>query len=363
MTFSGSYESRDVTFLLRPVQLAPTPVEEKERLIQSGRRHYSELIGAESPPDSEYLSLFRAAFERNAHRLAHELVRLARALAERPGRELVLVSLARAGTPIGVLLRRAAELQGRRAFHYSISIIRDRGIDEAALDHLRERHAASDLVFVDGWTGKGAIAEELERSVGRYARSRGVEMDSSVVVLADLAGVAGLAATSEDYLIPSSVLNATVSGLISRTILNDACVGPGEFHACVHYEHLAPWDLSRWFVDELTARIQAIQSEPTTPLSWTEAHRAGLRSVSAAFMAETQARWHITDPLRIKPGISESTRALLRRVPDRLILRDIDDVDVLHLVHLARRREVAIEIQPAMPYRAAAIIRATKGAE
>ena len=42
MNFSGSYESRDVTFLLRPVQLAPTPVEEKERLIQSGKRHYRE---------------------------------------------------------------------------------------------------------------------------------------------------------------------------------------------------------------------------------------------------------------------------------------------------------------------------------
>ncbi|WP_375767278.1 cysteine protease StiP family protein [Archangium gephyra] len=363
MTFSGSYESRDVTFLLRPVQLAPTPVEEKERLIQSGRRHYSELIGTESPPDGEYLALFQAAFDRNAHRLASELVRLSRALAERPGRELVLVSLARAGTPIGVLLRRAAEMQGRRAVHYSISIIRDRGIDEVALDHILERHAASDLVFVDGWTGKGAIAEELERSVGRYARSRGVVLDASVVVLADLAGVARLAATSEDYLIPSSILNATVSGLISRTILNDACVGPGEFHACVHYEHLAPADLSRWFVDALTARIEALRTEPAAPLAWTEAHRAGLRSVSAAFMAETQSRWGISDPLRIKPGISESTRALLRRVPDRLILRDPDDADVRHLVHLARRREVAIQVEPAMPYRAATIIRATKGAE
>lgn len=363
MTFSGSYEARDVTFLLRPVQLAPTPVEEKERLIQSGQRHYSELIGTETPPDDEYLAFFRAAFDRNAQRLAYELVRLARALVARPGGELVFVSLARAGTPIGVLLRRAAELQGRRAVHYSLSIIRDRGIDEVALDHVLERHAASDCVFVDGWTGKGAIAEELERSVGRYARSRGVALDPSVVVLADLAGVAGLAATSEDYLIPSSMLNATVSGLISRTILNGACVGPGDFHACVHYEHLAPSDLSRWFVDALTPRIEALQKAPVEPLSWTESHRAMLRSVSAAFMAETRSRWRIADPLRIKPGISESTRALLRRVPDRLILRDPDDADVRHLVQLARRREVAIEVEPTMPYRATAIIRATKGVE
>ena len=116
-------------------------------------------------------------------------------------------------------------------------------------------------------------------------------------------------------------------------------------------------------MDALTARIEALWTEPAAPLSWTAAHRAGLRSVSAAFMTETQSRWRIADPLRIKPGISESTRALLRRVPDRLILRDLDDADVRHLVHLARRREVAIELEPAMPYRAATIIRATKGGE
>lgn len=363
MTFSGSYEPRDVTFLLRPVQLAPTPVEEKERLIQSGRRHYSELIGTEAPPDAEYLALFHAAFDRNAHRFAQDLIRLTRALAARPGRELVLVSLARAGTPVGVLLGRAAGLLGRGAVHYSISIIRDRGIDEVALDYILERHAADDVVFIDGWTGKGAIAEELERSAGRYARSRGVRLDTTLVVLADLAGVAGLAATSEDYLIPSSILNATISGLVSRTILNDTCVGPGQFHACVHYEHLAPADLSRWFVDALTARIEALQAEPAAPLSWTAEYRAGLRAVSAAFMEGSQARWRVADPLRIKPGISESTRALLRRVPDRLLLRDPGDADVRHLAHLARRRGVAIEVEPSMPYRAATIIRETKGAE
>ena len=40
-------------------------------------------------------------------------------------------------------------------------------------------------------------------------------------------GAAAFAASDEDYLIPSCVLGATVSGLVSRSILNDAVIGPG----------------------------------------------------------------------------------------------------------------------------------------
>ena len=49
LMFSGSYDPDDVTFLLKPVRLEPTAVAEKERLIQSGRRHYSEMISREGP--------------------------------------------------------------------------------------------------------------------------------------------------------------------------------------------------------------------------------------------------------------------------------------------------------------------------
>jgi hypothetical protein len=50
----------------------------------------------------------------------------------------------------------------------------------------------------------------------RYA----LHIDSGLYVLVDLAGVAAVAASAEDYLIPSSILNATLSGLISRSVLN-----------------------------------------------------------------------------------------------------------------------------------------------
>src|SRR6266699_3418552 len=104
--FSGSYLPDDVIFLLKQVTLATTPVEEKERLIQSGRKHYSEMISGERLPSPLYLRVFHQALERQKARFARHLVELANLLHHsRPG-PLTLVSMARAGTPVGVLLGR-----------------------------------------------------------------------------------------------------------------------------------------------------------------------------------------------------------------------------------------------------------------
>jgi hypothetical protein len=80
-------------------------------------------------------------------------------------------SLARAGTPVGVLLRRELLRRGVDAVHYSISIIRGRGIDRVALAHLAAARGTEDAVFVDGWTGKGAIVDNALYSVGTFLNS------------------------------------------------------------------------------------------------------------------------------------------------------------------------------------------------
>jgi hypothetical protein len=151
------------------------------------------------------------------------VVSLAGALAERAsGRpEVVIASLARAGTPIGVLLRRALERMGVAAPHYSLSIIRDRGIDARRCAH-RRAHDPRDVVFVDGWTGKGTITRELQSSLA----DRPLGFAPFLAVIADPAGCADLAPSDEDYLIPSGLLNAIVSGLVSRSVLNAELVGP-----------------------------------------------------------------------------------------------------------------------------------------
>lgn len=350
--FSGSYAAEDVTFLLRAIDLPVTDVAAKEILIQSGRRHYSEMIAPESPPEPAYMALYEQALARNGPRVARDIATLAAALVERASgrREIVLVSLARAGTPIGVLLRRAIRRLGVAAMHYSISIIRDRGVDRVALAHIAARHDPADCVFIDGWTGKGAIAAELRASLA----DEPFGFRPWLAVVADPAGRADLAATREDYLIPSGLLNCVVSGLVSRSILNPGLVGEDEFHACVQYPQFAARDVSRAFVDRVDALASKLPAPPPRPAD-AEPGRAEQCDRAIAGLME---RFAVGDRNRIKPGIAEATRAVLRRVPERILLRDPNDPDVAHLVHLARQNGFEVDrLPPGTCYRAVSVIR------
>lgn len=351
--FSGSYDPADVTFLLKPVVLPYVDVEAKEAAIQSGRRHYSEMLAPEKAPTPEYMRAFREAFETNRGRVGRDVARLAKALALRGGDETVLVSLARAGTPVGVLLKRTLAALGRKAAHYSVSIIRDRGIDLVAMRAILGRHSASNVVFVDGWTGKGAIGTELAKAV---AHNLSELAGAPLCVLSDLAGVADVAAGDDDYVIPSAILNGVVSGLVSRTVLNGEVVGPGDFHGCVVLGHLADLDLSRSYVDDQMKDVLACLAD-AEPACWGGEERSRTAAVSSAFVESMLARTGTKDRNRIKPGIGESTRALLRRVPERLFVRDPEARDVGHLVSLAAERGVQVETDPALPYGACAVIK------
>jgi hypothetical protein len=354
--FSGSYSPGEVTFLLQKLALEPiVDVAAKERLLQSGR-HYSELIGVEAQPAAEYLQLFDEAVQLNLPRLARDLYRLACAIRARRSETITLVSLARAGTPVGVALRHLyRDLFELDVAHYSISIIRERGIDTAALDYICSRHEPRSIAFIDGWTGKGSIGTELQRSVAHYGRERGVPVCDELFVLCDLAGVATACGSTEDYLIPSALLNATVSGLVSRTILNDS-IRPGEFHGCLYYEQLAAHDRSRWFIERWRARVLADREllradrPPVVDLPQ-------LRGRNQRLVSELLQQHQLTDANFIKPGIGEATRSLLRRVPRLLVLRDPQAASVRHLTWLAAQRSVPIRLDAALPLNAATILR------
>ena len=352
---SGSYAPDDVEFLLKPVTMATTEVVEKERLIQSGICHYSEMIGEEAIPDSDYMDLFHSAFKTNSKRMAVDLARLATALANRHPGGMVLASLARAGTPPGVILRRLLADRGAHSPHYSISIIRDRGVDTVAIDHLRDRHPHLPIVFIDGWTGKGTMARELRRYIAAYNTERGTAIDPGLVVVTDLCGEAALAATDEDYLIPSGILGGIVSGLVSRSILNNKVVGPGDFHACTVLDHLKPHDLSRWFVDTVTELARANRAEADRAPACGEFQASG-RAAMVRLMALLSEHYGITDKGRIKPGIGEATRALLRRVPKAIVVCDIHAPHVRHLVHLAQKRSADVQEDRNLPCEAVALI-------
>lgn len=355
--FHGSYRPEDVTLLLKPIHMSfMDDLARKEALIQRGERHYSEMLSSEKAPSPEYGALFQAAHADNRSRLASNCILLARMLVNRYGPNVTIVSLARAGTPVGVIVHRIiSRLLGGQSSHYSVSIIRDRGIDAVALRAVLARgHAPGSVAFVDGWTGKGVISRELHSAVARFNEANGVVIDSTLNVLTDLAGCAAAACT-EDYLISSSILNATVSGLISRSVLNEK-IGANDFHGCVYFEDLAAHDLSRWFVDNVVCAAQDLLATGTlVPLLRED--RTTVAERSRAFMAHALETYGIEDINLVKPGLGEATRVLLRRNPERLVVRDLGDLRVAHLLVLAHEKNVLVQDEPDLPYHAVSIIR------
>lgn len=348
---SGSYHPDDVQFLLRPMQIAPTDVQEKERLIQSGQRHYSEMISQESAPSEAHKALYARALEQNAERMAADVQSLALALNSLyTGPSIALVSFVRAGLPLGVLLRRALVEFGREVRHYGISIVRDRGIDTVALEAIIQAHGAENIVFVDGWTGKGAISGEIRRSLTGDSR---FPADPRLVVLADPCGKAWLAASAEDWIIPSGILGATVSGLVSRSIW------PADdgLHGCVVYDHLQDHDVTRDFIKVIERRRTMLPAQ-VAALPWNEDQRKCLQANALTVVDGLAARFGISNLNRVKPGIAEATRAVLRRVPERVFVRNLADSDVQLLKHLTDRAGVEIEEAGCAlsPYRAVTLI-------
>ncbi|MBQ0830163.1 phosphoribosyltransferase [Streptomyces tagetis] len=364
----SSYDPDEVGWLLQDLSdvTLEAPTEEREEAIQSGGAHYAESLPVEYQPSAQYQELFHAALETSAHRLARAVGAVTElVLAERSPRP-VLVSLARAGTPVGILMRRWARFRhGVDLAHYAVSIVRGRGIDANALRWLAAHHDPADVVFVDGWTGKGAITRELADALRDFEAREGVTgFDPEIAVLADPGSCVRTYGTRDDFLIPSACLNSTVSGLISRTVLRADLVGPHDFHGAKFYRDLAGADLSRDFLDAVCARFP-------------EAADAALgqaKDLLAADRSPTWAGWAaveriseeygIHDVNLVKPGVGETTRVMLRRVPWKVLARTGAGADLDHVRLLAAQRGVPVEEVDGLPYTCVGLIhpRYTRGA-
>lgn len=342
----SSYNREDVEILLKDITglVEPKSTKEREKMIQGGR-HYSEMLPAETMPSQEYMEAYQEALKLFAKPTAQAVGRLADLIMEQKGTDVVLVSLARAGLPVGILLKRYMKWKYKLDVkHYSISIIRGRGIDKNAMKYMLSKHKAKDLLFVDGWIGKGAILKELRQDVLEF---EGVSPE--LAVLADPANMTSLCGTHEDILIPSACLNSIVSGLISRTFLREDIIGERDFHGAAYYENLKEGDLSYDFIDTIQAQFTKENRETEWILT-----KQGLEEVK-----EIEKAFQVSDINFIKPGIGEATRVLLRRIPWKILIGEQwkNDSSLSHIIRLAKEKQVEIEYYPLKNYRACGIIK------
>ena len=356
---TGSYSSDDVIFLLKDLSgiSIEKSLDEREQAIQKGI-HYSEMLPIEYEPTEEYLELFYESLHLYKQKVAIAVGTVAELIIEKNGQDIVLVSLARAGTPIGILIKRYIQEKYTKAIpHYSISIIRGRGLDENAMLHIVNEHPTKHICFIDGWTGKGAISKELTKSVDVFNEKYGDILDDELAVLADPGYCSSLFGTREDFLIPSACLNSTVSGLVSRTVLNSRWIGEQDFHGAKVYNELRSKDVSNHHIDVITAEFEAaapfiVEAKAALKEMDMSPTWEGLHTIQSI-----QHQFGIEDVNLIKPGVGETTRVLLRRVPWKILVKDLDDPRLKHILQLAKERQVIVEVYENMTYTCCGLIR------
>lgn len=344
----STYKPEDVTILLKDITglVEPLSTKDRERLIQSGV-HYSEMLPLEYKPTPAYLDAYNKAVKLYSAQAAEAVASVAEQICKNKPKEIVLVSLARAGTPIGILLKRYLEkAQDAPVRHYTVSIIRGKGIDENAMNYILARHSRESIQFVDGWTGKGAIQNQLNLAMAKYPG-----VNPALAVLSDPANAAGIAGTHTDFLIASSLLNSTVSGLLSRTFHRSDIIGPTDFHGAAFYKELIDQDLTYHFIESVEREFNFSMQERNEER--TDQTLSGLEEVRR--IADT---FSIDDINLIKPSIGEATRVLLRRLPWKILVHSLYDYEHLkHLYQLADEKKVAIEVYPLVNYKACGIIK------
>lgn len=340
----STYKKDDVIFLLKDI--SDMIVEEdnmtREKKIQSGT-HYSEMIPIEYQVSDEYLNLYRTKLKENKEKLAFAIGVMSEKILKRHDKNVVLVSLARAGTPIGILAKRYIKQRYNLDLpHYTISIIRDRGIDINAIKYIINKHKdSSKIQFIDGWTGKGTIANELKKACDDLEEIFNMKFDSSLAVLADPCGYSNVYGIRDDFLIPSACLNSTVSGLVSRTVLRDDLIGKYDFHGAKFYKELKYVDESNNYLDTISACFKnEYQNIDETMNDWTEDI---ITKVGNCDVENIKQKYDIEDVNFIKPGVGETTRVLLRRIPYKILVDDLNNPKLKHILILAKEKNVEVE--------------------
>ena len=179
------------------------------------------------------------------------------------------------------------------------------------------------MLFVDGWTGKGAIAAELTEALAGVRRGRRPALRDDLAVIADPGHCSPLFGTRQDILVPSACLNSTVCGLVSRTVLNDELIGPGMFHGAKVYARAGRRRTAR--------RGSSTRSAASSPrvaaavaARWPAAYAAD-RSVTFAGAAAVAAASRPSSGCPASTWSSrapgEATRVLLRRLPWLVLVR------------------------------------------
>lgn len=365
-----TYKKDDCIILLKDLTgvMKPLSTEEREKCNQSGV-HYSEMLPEEKEPSAAYKDIYDKAVERTKSDMTKWVAQLGEIImAKTENRKPVLLSLARAGIPLGVLIKRYIKVvHSVDCSHYAISIIRDKGIDINAMKYVYDAEVKNgqcrveDFIFIDGWVGKGVINQQVCDAVKelKSINSKWKTLKDDLYVVTDSANVTKYCATRRDCMLPFACLNSTVSGLISRTILNNHIdTGSGDFHGAVYFKQFESIDQTNKYIDTISADDMKKASSMVD-----KSNIQGLPFGELTGMEVVNKickEFNISDYKKVKPGIGETTRVLLRRVPYMVLINsnvENNDEDIQHILELCKQKNVRTERYDLGDYKVCGVVK------
>lgn len=336
----SSYAEGDVEILLNDVtgKVEPVTQEERKRRVEAGE-YVRSIIIKEYEVSEKYTDIVISNIEKYLGNTAKAVGVLAEILYQKKKDCLVLVDIARAGIPVGILVKRYIKKYYNVDIpHYSISLVK--GLDPAAMEYIIGKHGRDGIQFIDGWTGKGTVANEIRSCV----EEKYPGVDPGLAVLSDCIGVAAYTATKEDIYIPHSPLNAAATGLVSITVKNEEFENPTGFHSAIYLKELEKDDISRWLIEKAEDRFLMQNAEMF-------GRDDGADEKEINRIAEKLGR----DKKALNPGINEAARAVLRRSLEKLIVSDKNDSDLQVLIRLAGEKGIPVEEMPLKGYKAVSV--------
>jgi len=130
----------------------------------------------------------------------------------------------------------------------------------------------------------------------------------------------------------------------------------GSYHGAKFYKDLAPADVSGAFLDAISARFPSVAD--AVAVDWPALRDSDRTPTWAGWdaVARISESYGIGDLNLVKPGVGETTRVLLRRVPWRILVRAGAEAELGHVLLLARQRGVRVEVLAELAYSCVGLI-------
>lgn len=144
---------------------------------------------------------------------------------------------------------------------------------------------------------------------------------------------------------------------------NCLCLGTEEFIyipcmiSAKLYKDLKAMDVSNFFIDTIANEFEAAEGF-TGGISKDSLREDIIKPYKGLYDIEIiKTTFNINDINLVKPGVGETTRVLLRRIPWKILVNNPENPNLKHIIRLAKERNVPVETYKNMSYSCCGIIK------